>query len=122
VLDEEDNYGILPSEHRRVVSQGSSSSIESWRLGLAAERPRSPAGARATRAPGPVHCEVRRPMIPADSITVGYCMTSSARSNNESGMVSPSALAVLRLITRSNFVGCSTGRSPGFVPLRILST
>ena len=26
----------------------------------------------------------------------------------------PSALAVLRLITNSNFVGCSTGRSLGF--------
>jgi hypothetical protein len=29
-------------------------------------------------------------------------------------------LAVLRLITNSNFVGCSTGRSPSFAPLRIL--
>ena len=30
--------------------------------------------------------------------------------------------AVLRLTTRSIFVGCSTGRSAGFAPLRILST
>ena len=37
-------------------------------------------------------------------------------------MVRPSALAVLRLMTSSNFVGCSTGRSAGFAPLRILST
>ena len=37
-------------------------------------------------------------------------------------MVSPSALAVLRLMTNSNVVGCSTGRSAGFAPLRILST
>jgi hypothetical protein len=28
-------------------------------------------------------------------------------------------LAVLRLITVSNLVGCSTGRSAGFAPLRI---
>jgi len=34
----------------------------------------------------------------------------------------PSALAVLRLMTRSNFVGCSMGRSPGLAPFRILST
>ena len=34
----------------------------------------------------------------------------------------PSALAVLRLITSSNFVGCSTGRSAGLAPFRILST
>ncbi len=33
-----------------------------------------------------------------------------------------SALAVFRLITSSNVVGCSTGRSPGLAPLSILST
>ena len=32
------------------------------------------------------------------------------------------ALAVLLLITNSNVVGCSTGRSPGFAPFKILST
>jgi len=37
-------------------------------------------------------------------------------------MVRPSAVAVLMLITSSYFVGCSTGRSPGFAPLNILST
>ena len=31
----------------------------------------------------------------------------------------PSVLAVLRLITNSNLVGCSTGRSAGLAPLRI---
>jgi hypothetical protein len=34
----------------------------------------------------------------------------------------PKSLAVLRLMTSSNLVGCSTGRSPGLAPLRILST
>src|SRR5207248_7189105 len=33
-------------------------------------------------------------------------------------MSSPSALAVLRLKTSLNLVGCWTGRSPGFSPLR----
>jgi hypothetical protein len=51
-----------------------------------------------------------------------YSITSSARTSNEGGTVRPSALAVLRLITNSNLVGCSTGRSEGLVPLRILST
>ena len=32
------------------------------------------------------------------------------------------ALADLRLITNSNFVGCSMGRSAGLAPLRIRST
>src|SRR3989449_3955235 len=47
-------------------------------------------------------------------------MISSARARMDGGIVSPSALAVLRLITSSNFVGCSTGRSPGLAPLKIL--
>ena len=36
------------------------------------------------------------------------------------GMSRPSALAVLRLITSSNLVGCMIGSSAGFAPLRIL--
>src|SRR6266404_3151707 len=47
---------------------------------------------------------------------------TSARSRSDCGIVSPSAFAVLALITSSNFVGCSMGRSPGFAPLSILST
>jgi SAM domain (Sterile alpha motif) len=39
-----------------------------------------------------------------------------------SGIVRPSALAVLRLITSSNVVGCSIGKSLGFALLKILST
>ena len=37
-------------------------------------------------------------------------------------MVRPRALAVLRLITSSNFIGCSIGRSTCLAPLGILST
>jgi hypothetical protein len=51
-----------------------------------------------------------------------HSITSSARARSDSGMVSPSALAVVRLITSSNLVGCSTGKSPGFAPRKILST
>jgi len=40
-----------------------------------------------------------------------YSITLSARTNNASGTVTPIALAVLRLITSSNLVGCSTGMS-----------
>src|SRR5215831_19169184 len=52
----------------------------------------------------------------------GASITSSTRSRNDSGIVRPSALAVVRLMTRSNLVGCSTGMSPGLAPRRILST
>jgi hypothetical protein len=51
-----------------------------------------------------------------------YSITWSARSRMDCGTVRPSAFAVFMLTTSSNFVGCSTGRSAGLAPLRILST
>src|SRR6476646_7709506 len=47
-----------------------------------------------------------------------YSITSSASNCIELGTVSLSVLAVPRLMTNSNLVGCSTGMSPGFSPLR----
>ena len=38
-----------------------------------------------------------------------YSITSSARARIDGGMLRPSAFAVLRLMTNSNVVGCSTG-------------
>ncbi len=49
-----------------------------------------------------------------------YSITSSARASSGRGMVTPSALAVLRLMTISTLTACWTGRSPGWVPWRIL--
>src|SRR4029077_3960326 len=51
--------------------------------------------------------------------TPAHSITSSARARIDGGTVRPSALAVLRLTTSSNRVGCWTGRSAGFSPLRI---
>ena len=51
-----------------------------------------------------------------------YSITSSAVICMISGTVRPSALAVLRLMTSSNFVGSMTGRSPDLEPLRIWAT
>ena len=48
-----------------------------------------------------------------------YSITLSERTRNVSGIVSPSAFAVVRLMTKSNLVGCSTGMSAGLVPRRI---
>ena len=62
-----------------------------------------------------------RPVSRAPRAAVGYWITSSARPSSDGGIVRLSALAVLRLMTRSNLVGCSTGRSAGLAPLRILS-
>jgi hypothetical protein len=49
-------------------------------------------------------------------------MTSSARPSSDGGIVSPSALAVLRLIASSEFVRCSIEGSPGFAPFKFSST
>ena len=51
-----------------------------------------------------------------------HSTTRSARASTDWGIAIPRARAVFRLIARSNFVGCSIGRSPGFAPFRILST
>jgi hypothetical protein len=48
-----------------------------------------------------------------------HSITSSASASSAEGTARPSALAVLRLITNSNLVGCSTGRSAGLAPLRM---
>jgi hypothetical protein len=48
-----------------------------------------------------------------------YSITSSASASSLSGISRPSAFAVLRLITNSNFVDCWTGKSAGFSPLRM---
>src|SRR5438876_3593478 len=52
----------------------------------------------------------------------GYWITWSARGSSEWGTVMPRVLAVLRLMTSSNFVGCSMGKSAGLAPLRTSST
>src|SRR5262249_49218025 len=48
-----------------------------------------------------------------------HSITSSASASSLSGTSRPSAFAVLRLMTSSNLVGCITGKSAGFAPLRI---
>src|SRR5262249_39541181 len=50
-----------------------------------------------------------------------HSITSVARASRVGGTSMPSARAVCRLITNSNLVGCSTGRSAGRAPFRILS-
>src|SRR5262249_6686717 len=62
-------------------------------------------------------CQTDRPHSP-----LAYLITSSARRSSDGGIVIPSSFAVLRLMTSSNFVGCSTGKSAGLAPFRILST
>src|SRR5260221_9102530 len=51
-----------------------------------------------------------------------HSITSSASCCKWRGTSRPSALAVLRLITSSNLVGCCIGRSAGLAPRKMRST
>src|SRR5262249_14188131 len=57
-----------------------------------------------------------------DELAPLHSITSSARASSIGGTSRPSALAVLRLMTSSYFVGACTGRSAGFSPFRMRST
>src|SRR5436305_15323545 len=67
------------------------------------------------------HCRQARLIRSVPEADVLHSITSSARARIEGGMVRPSALAVFRLMTSWYLEACSTGRSAGFAPLRILS-
>src|SRR5262245_37619646 len=56
-----------------------------------------------------------------DEIAPLHSITSSARASSDGGTSMPSAFAVVRLMTRSNLVGCSTGTSLGFALRKILA-
>src|SRR5262249_32556153 len=64
----------------------------------------------------------RRAAEQRDELAPVHSITSSATSSRSRGISRLSDLAVLRLITSSYLVGCSTGRSPGFAPFKILPT
>jgi hypothetical protein len=51
-----------------------------------------------------------------------YSTTSSASPISDAGRVTPRVFAVLRFTANSKRIGCCTGSSLGFVPLRILAT
>src|SRR5262249_16299899 len=57
-----------------------------------------------------------------DEVAPLHSITSSAVARSVGGISTASALAVARLMTSSNLVENSTGRSPGFSPLRIRPT
>src|SRR5690348_11334847 len=57
-----------------------------------------------------------------DELAPPHSITSSARASIAGGIVRLSVFAILRLMTNSNLVGCSTGKSLGLAPCKILST
>ena len=61
---------------------------------------------------GALRAEERTPIHPECGC---YSMTSSARNNTVCGIVSPSAFAVSRLMTRRIVPGCSTALNVGII-------
>src|SRR5262249_39030487 len=57
-----------------------------------------------------------------DELAAFHSITSSASESKLSEIVTPSDLAVLRLMTNSNFVDWTIGRSAVFAPFRIRPT
>src|SRR5262249_43918922 len=93
---------------RRITVRSSGAEIaDHWYCRLLRERRERP-NRRATKA--------------RDELPPSHSITSSAWPSSVSGTVSPSAFAVLRLITISNLVGIWTGSSLGFAPRRIRFT
>src|SRR6516162_461894 len=65
----------------------------------------------------------RRTAEKGDEVTaLHHSITSLARASSASGTVRPSVVAVLRLITNSNFVGWITGRSAALAPFSTFPT
>ena len=54
----------------------------------------------------------------SDAAKAPHSITSSASNCIELGTSMPSVLAVCRLITNSNLVDCTTGKSVGFSPFQ----
>jgi len=59
------------------------------------------------------------PVVSRCSTRTRYSITSSAATSSLSGTVMPSILAVEALMTNSNLLDCTTGKSAGFAPLRM---
>src|SRR6516225_10431035 len=92
--------------HIRIIRVGAGSEYTDTSHGLALLRPRRerPRGRAAEQS---------------DKLAPLHSITSSASNCKELGTSRPSAWAVCMLITNSNLVDCSTGRSAGLAPLRI---
>src|SRR4051812_18301412 len=61
----------------------------------------------------------RRAADQRDELTTSHSITSSAVASSDGGIVRPSIRAVCALMTSSNLLACTTGKSAGLAPLRI---
>src|SRR5262249_31786864 len=91
------------------------------RIVVAREHPDAPDGAHLLRPRRERPCR-RRAAKQRDELAPPHSITSSASEIRLSEILTPSDFAVLRFITNSNFVDCTTGKSAAFAPFRIRPT
>jgi hypothetical protein len=102
------------SEARALCHSGLSFPI----VGPSQEQPDPPHALALLRA-----CRERPSRGPAaeerDELPPFHSITLSASASSLSGIVRPSILAVSALMTSSNLLDCTTGKSVGLAPLRM---
>src|SRR5262245_61314473 len=106
---------------RSVLRFKSASRLE-WRSQDGQDEPEQCAhGARLSDSPGDQHGSYFRytQAVSNRSKAAFYSITSSALESSVGGTVRPSILPVSALMTSSNLLACTTGKSPGFAPLRM---
>jgi hypothetical protein len=131
-----------------AVSNGTENTNGTRGIPWSARRPRRPAGLRpqnllallavgahglcmVTNGPGEavvggrtsvIGVERSRPVVARQELpwAIRYSITSSAMASSIGGTSMPSVLAVCRLTANANLVGCTTGRSAGLAPLRMV--
>ena len=119
-----DEGPVKPLADRRSgekVRLGAAAAMYSEMIVCTADSGRSPDDHPTAQADPELPFDLTSPGANNGHLPAAHSMPSSARSSSDCGTVRPSALAILRLMTNSSFVGCSTGKSPGFAPLNILS-
>ncbi len=105
-----DRSNLSPARTRFLIG---SMSMNPPRLSTVSVRQRVLRASRANAAGHALIIPAARGPSPRHSIT------SSAMESKPDGTSMPSARAVCRLMTNSNLIDCSTGRSPGLAPLRM---
>ena len=111
---------VLPFDVPEIAQPLPKHSPKLFRIGIANDQHADRRHLRLLRCAGkrpPCGCTAEK----RDELAPPHSITSSASASSIGGIAKPSALAVFKLMTRSNLVGCSTARSAGFAPRRILS-
>src|SRR5207244_8241888 len=117
-----DIAALRPAQLRELLQEGGEARLKFRVVGAGRHEHANashPLGLLRARRARPSYC---RAAEKRDELAADHSITSSARNRIDVGTVTPSDLAVLRLTTNSNLVGCSTGKSAGAAPLRMRPT